>query len=551
MLSRLSITNYALIRQLEVEFGDGLNILTGETGAGKSILLGAISMLQGNKADYSSILDKSRKCIIEADFILSEKKYKNYFEEMGYDWDIPVTIRRELNPAGKSRAFINDSPVNLSALTDAMDSIMDIHGQHQSHQLNNQEFRLALVDAISKNAELLAKQKEIFNHLKTLEKNLKIQKEKLATALEEYDFNVFQLNEIEELNPESNECEAIKEEINTLTNAEKIAEVLQELVNNIYEGEGSAYQIISEIKRSTSSISEINTPLSELHKRILALASEMKDLYQEGNSIAGDLSFDSERLTLLNERLQKFQRLFLKHRVVDELGLLELAQTYRLAINKTENSDAEVLILEKEVNEYRALLSSSAEKLTTSRLKGLPTLEKKLKELLSLISIKDAEIKFVLSQTTSIGVTGSDHLEILFSSNKGMEPRTLQDVVSGGELSRLMLCVKTILAGNINLPVIIFDEIDSGISGEVANKVGALLQALSKDIQVICITHLPQIAGKGKQHYKVYKKEVAGLMESGIKTLDGDERIYEIAGMMAGKNPSVNALANAKEMLSL
>ena len=550
MLTALSIKNYALIEDLQISFNNGLSIITGETGAGKSILLGGLSLILGKRADISSVKDASKKCVVEATFDIANYNLKKFFKEEDLDYEPETIIRREILPSGKSRAFINDTPVNLNVLAQLGAFLIDIHSQHQTLELTNDDFQFQIIDALANNTELLedfSAELKSFNAIKNELQSLKLQK---AEALKEYDYNLFLFNELEEAQLISGELQELENEYETLNNVEEIKEEL--LLSNqlLSEEQIGVLNSLTLLKNSLQKLSKLSKTYSELFDRVNSALIELDDVFGEIESAQGNLEANPNRLEEVNVKLQKIHSLLLKHSASDIDELIAIKTELSNKVFATETIDS--LISEKE-NNLKALeqsLNKLAEDLHKKRNKAIPELSKQLETILKDLGMENAKFNTSVLKEDDFYSNGKDKLSLLFTANKGGEFRPLKKAASGGELSRIMLAVKSILAKYIQLPSIMFDEIDTGVSGEISNKMAAIMQQMSKSMQVFTITHLPQIAAKGDTHFKVFKEDVDNKTTTQMIKLNIDERIVEIAQMLGGKEMSTSAIAHAKQLLN-
>lgn len=549
MLKHLSVQNYALIDKLEVEFVDGLTIITGETGAGKSILLGALGLIAGNRADTQSLQDKTKKCVVEASFKIKGAHFKDFFATNELDYESTTSIRREINPEGKSRAFINDTPVTLAQLKELAEYLIDIHSQHQTLTLNGSVFQLSVVDAFADHTATLEEYASGFKQFKLLGKQLNELTAKEAQAKKDLDYFQFQFNELEDANLKGADQVAMEQELETLNNAEEIKSDLSKAAMGLSGGEQNLISSLNEIKIILSSIAKFKPEINELSTRLSSAFIELKDISNELESLEQDIVYDPKRIEMLTEKLDAINRLLQKHQLktVEELiGLKEELSNKLLDFNSLE---AEIEKTNKELEQLRKTLMTLAKKMSASRKKSIPKIEKEIASLLSSLSMPNAQLKVEHSESEVLTANGIDKVNFLFSANKGSEFKELNKVASGGELSRLMLSVKSLIAQLTSLPTIIFDEIDTGVSGDVADKVGTIMDQMSAKMQVITITHLPQIASKGESHLFVYKEDKNNKTYSNIRNLNATERVQEIAKMLSTGNPTAAAISNAKELL--
>ncbi|TXE07671.1 DNA repair protein RecN [Gelidibacter salicanalis] len=550
MLKALSIKNYALIDSLQVQFTNGLTIITGETGAGKSILLGGLSLILGKRADLSSVKNPSEKCVIEATFDLANYNLKSLFETEDLDYEPQTIIRREILPSGKSRAFVNDTPVNLDSLQVLGAHLLDIHSQHQTLQLTNDDFQFQVIDALASNSSLLqdyAKQLQRFKRVKTELKKLQNQKIEAAKAL---DYNLFLLKELEEANLVDGELEALEEEYETLNNIEEIGQRLtttHELLGNVEIG---VVTQLTEIKNQLSKLAPYAADYKSVADRVGSSLIELDDIFAEIEALQEALEADPNRLQTVNSKLQVINNLLQKHGVAEVAELIQIKNDLTENVAVTENLDSVIADTESELLTVENLLNSYASKLQKNRAKAIPGLIKQLEVLLDTLGMPNARFNVELTLSETFLSNGKDDLKFLFSANKGGQFNELKKAASGGELSRIMLAIKSILTNYTHLPTIMFDEIDTGVSGEISNKMAAIMQQMSTTMQVFTITHLPQIAAKGDTHFKVFKEDVNEVTQTQLKRLNPEERVVEIAQMLGGLDMSSSAIEHAKQLLN-
>ena len=550
MLTTLSIKNYALIEDLQISFNNGLSIITGETGAGKSILLGGLSLILGKRADISSVKDASKKCIVEATFDIANYNLKKFFKEEDLDYESETIIRREILPSGKSRAFINDSPVNLNTLTELGNYLIDIHSQHQTLELTNDDFQFQIIDALANNIDLVEDYKatlKSFNVIKNELQSLKIQK---ADALKEYDYTLFLFNELEEAQLIPDELQELENEYESLNNVEEIKEELL-LSNQLLSDEQiGILNNLNLLKNSLQKLSKLSKTYLELFNRVNSGLIELDDVLGEIEDAQGNLEANPNRLEAVNLKIQKTHNLLLKHSVTDIDELIEIKTQLSRKVLATETIDDDILEKENALQELEQSLNKIAEDLHKNRNKAIPELSSQLENILVDLGMENAKFNISVLKENGFYNNGKDKLSFLFTANKGGEFKPLKKAVSGGELSRIMLAVKSVLAKYIQLPSIMFDEIDTGVSGEISNKMAAIMQQMSKSMQVFTITHLPQIAAKGDTHFKVFKEDIDNKTTTQMVKLNADERIVEIAQMLGGKEMSTSAIAHAKQLLN-
>ncbi|XMO86677.1 DNA repair protein RecN [Algibacter sp. AS12] len=550
MLTQLSIKNYALIDKLHVDFNDGFSIITGETGAGKSILLGGLSLILGKRADLSSLKDASQKCVIEAVFNISNYKLKALFKAEDFDYEEQTIIRREILPSGKSRAFVNDSPVNLSSLQALGARLIDVHSQHQTLQLTSNDFQFQVIDALANNDSALLNYKTELKVYKTLQKELEELKVFQAEAIKEHDYNMFLLNELVEANLVEVEEQSLEEEYETLNNIEGIKEKLAEADHLLSEDEVGVITALTTLKNVFQKLATYSSKYEELYNRATSSLIEMDDLYSEVNDHQENIDADPNRLEVVDAKLKMLHSLKQKHVASNVSELIEIKNQLEEKVSVTENLDANILKKSEEITAQESQLNTIAKGIHDRRLKVIPELKKQLETILADLGMPNAQFKIEAQFGKTFFANGKDELSFLFSANKGGSFNELKKAASGGELSRIMLAIKSVLAKYIQLPTIMFDEIDTGVSGEISNKMGDIMLQMSKRMQVFSITHLPQVAAKGHSHFKVYKEDVDDVTQTNLVKLNHDERIVEIAQMLGGTEMSSSAIAHAKELLN-
>tara|TARA_R110002049_G_C9167088_1_gene561550 strand:+ start:2266 stop:3918 length:1653 start_codon:yes stop_codon:yes gene_type:complete len=550
LLSQLSINNYALINHLSIDFSSGLSIITGETGAGKSILLGALGLVLGNRADLSSLKDTSTKCIVEAKVAISNYNLQDFFNSVDLDYEAETIIRREILPSGKSRAFVNDTPVTLSVLNELRVKLIDVHSQHQTMQLSDNNFQFAILDALAKNTPRIDSYKRGFTQLNKLRKDLLQLEAKQKESNQQYDYNLHLFKELEEAKIKVDEQELLEEKLEKLNNIEDIKDNLSEALELTVNEEIGVQNLLNTLENRLTKIASFSKEYQELSERITSVKIEIDDIVSELEDANENVDFNPNEAEEINDRLQLLYNLQKKHSVSSNKELLTVFEEISDKVVAVESADEFINKKQKEIDLVSEKLDKVASLITKARVASIPKLNKQLEVLLADLGMENARFSIKIKPTKSYFANGKDELEFLFSANKGGNFGELKKVASGGELSRIMLSVKTILSENTQLPTIIFDEIDTGVSGEVSNKIAAIMQQMSKNMQVIAITHLPQIAAKGSNHYKVYKDEVKGVTTTNLKQLSTEERIVEIAEMLSGKDISDSALIHAKELLN-
>lgn len=550
MLTNLSIQNYALINQLSIDFTNGLSIITGETGAGKSILLGALGLVMGNRADLSSLKDAASKCIVEAQFAIESYKLEDFFKEQDLDYESTTIIRREILPSGKSRAFINDTPVTLSALNALKDKLLNIHSQHQTMQLSDVGFQFSVIDALAKNSAKIASYKRGLKKYNSLQKELKILLDNQEQATQQYEYNLHLFNELEEAKLKEGEQEELEETLEKLNNVEDIKLNLSEALQATISEEVGIQTLLNGVVNNLHKISSFSKEYDVLYRRLQSVKIEVDDVVNELEDANESVDFDPIALESTNDRLQLIYNLQKKHQVDSVSALLAVYEDLSTKVGAVENASEIITNKQKEIDDVASKLDEVAKMISKARKKVIPSLKKELEFLLAELGMPNARFSIELESSKTYASNGKDELSFLFSANKGGNFGELKKVASGGELSRIMLSIKKVLSEHTQLPTIIFDEIDTGVSGEVSNKIAHIMEQMSNYMQVITITHLPQIASKGKSHFKVFKEEVKGVTTSNLKQLTTEERIVEIAEMLSGKNVSESALIHAKELLN-
>lgn len=552
MLNRLTIQNYVLIDSLDVRFSKGLTVITGETGAGKSILLGALGLILGNRADLQVLLNKGRKCIIEGEFNIAGYQLKDFFYNNELDYEAVTSVRREITPEGKSRAFINDTPVNLNILRELGIRLVDIHSQHETLTLNNSSFQLSVVDAYAGHSEELNLYKTLYNDFIKIKSRLNELSEREKKAKADVDYYQFQFSEFESASLKAGEKEEIEQELQTLNNAEEIKSDLSKACDTIREGESNILQQISFINSSLNSISKFNSKISELASRMQSSYVELKDIASELESVQDEINFNPERIEIITDRLNIIYKLEQKHRVNSVVDLLKIQNDLAEKLSGFQTLDDDIKKLSAESEKKKIELLKLASDISAKRKNASAKIEKEIKKMIAEVGMANAVLKIEITKLENdiFNSTGIDSITYLFSANKGIVYQELNRVASGGELSRLMLCIKAMIAKLTSLPTIIFDEIDTGVSGEIAFKVGNIIKKISDEHQVIAITHLPQMASKGDAHYLVYKETGKNSTSTKVKELSANERVNEIAKMLSGEKLSTIAIENAKELLA-
>jgi DNA repair protein RecN (Recombination protein N) len=550
MLRELKIQNYALIQNMNIEFDGDFSVLTGETGAGKSILLGALSLVLGVRADSSVLQNNDNKCVVEAIFDISKYGLESFFENNDLDYELETLIRREINTNGKSRAFINDTPVTLNTLKELAGKLIDIHSQHQSLELNDNNYQLKIIDSIAENGELLDSYKNTHKQFKQIDNKITKLKEYAQSVSKDYDYNTFQYKQLHELNLEDINQEQLENELNVLNNIENIQQNLSQSHQLLSAEEVSILDMIRSVKQNLSSISSFYSEADGLIDRVERVEIELKDISQEIEVSAEDMEANPNRYQQIKDILDELYSVMQKHQVdtVDEL--MKLEQEF---LEKTEQQDSvqeDLAKLEKEFVDVKDRLEKLASKLSKRRADSIPLFVEKITHLLTELGMPSAKFEIKMQKEPYFNNYGIDKIVFLFSANKNYTSQNITKIASGGEISRLMLSIKSILSESTSLPTIIFDEIDTGVSGDIADKMAFIMKEMAKNMQVISITHLPQIAAQGKNHYKIYKKEEKLTVNTYIAKLTEEERVEEIARLLSGKNISKEAIENAKTLMN-
>jgi len=549
MLTALSIKNYALIDDLKVDFPEGFIIITGETGSGKSIMLDALSLILGKRADMSALRNKEEKCIIEAEFSLQNYEFQPLFQELDIDYDPQTIIRREILPSGKSRAFVNDVPATLEVLSRLGQVLVDIHSQHQTLALSDTSFQFAIIDAMANNKSLLTEYVQLHQLVKKEQKKLEELIEFQKNAKKEYDYNLHQLKELKSATLEEGILEELEESYEEASNIEDIKENVSESLYLLNDENIGILNNLRELKRSFSSLTEYKQLYRDLYERIESAFLELEDLASEISYIDESIEADPDNLEQISKQLNKIYSLQKKHSVATVEELITIQQELEEAVSKTESVDIDLNKQKKIVEEQHTATLKKANQLHKVREKVIPALDKKLTNFMHELGMPNGRFSITLTATDTFFANGNDELSFLFSANKGGDFGQLKKVASGGELSRIMLAVKAIMAEHTALPTIMFDEIDTGVSGEISQKMGDIMKQMSQNRQVFAITHLPQIAAKGAYHFKVFKEDSKGKTTTHLKLLTEEERITELSEMLEGKNSGASARNHAIELL--
>jgi len=549
VLKSLSIRNYALIDALDIDFSGNLNILTGETGAGKSILLGAIGLIIGQRADSSVLRNKLEKCTAEGVFEIGNYGLQNFFAVNELDYDETTILRREITPQGKSRAFINDTPVNVKVLFDLGLKLIDIHSQHQSLELNEKTYQLRLVDVVAANQDLLKTYSSEFRKYLSVREELKRVEYLAEQSKKDLDYFEFQFNQLAEAKLQENEQTEFEMLLEKLTHAEEIKSVFGQLFQDLSENERSVLSILKDNLNALSKLRNVLPEAEQIYQRLDSVYIELKDVAAESSVLEDRTENDPKRVEQINQRLDLIYSLQQKHRVGSVAELLAIQSDFQEKINLVSSFDQEIERLQKEIKEQESVLTDLAGRLRKNRKSVVTPIVDKVIDVLRNVGIPNASFSVKFAELSSFSTSGLDEVNFLFSANKSQELQEIGKIASGGEMSRLMLAIKTLITDSRSLPTIIFDEIDTGVSGEVAVKMGQILEQMAETMQVLNITHLPQIAARGSHHYKVYKFDQNDQTFTSIKKLTDQERIEEIAQMLSGENYSSTAMETARELL--
>jgi DNA repair protein RecN (Recombination protein N) len=550
MITSLSIKNYALIEKLTIDFSKGFSIITGETGAGKSIILGAIGLVLGKRADLSSLKNKEEKCVIEAHFEISKYNLKEFFETNDLDYEEDTIIRREILPSGKSRAFINDSPVNLQELQDLSLFLIDIHSQQQTQELSDEGVQFKIIDAIADNAETILAYQKVLKAYKSEKTKWNALLKKQSDSGKEQEYHTFLLNELVVAKLKSGEQEELEADFEKLNNVEVIKESIDKALAIANEEQFGVFHNLNEIKTSLQKIAAFAPEYQNIFERITSLAIEFDDVSKDLQNATEKLLNDPAQLELISQKLQLIYNLQKKHQVATVDELIEIQLKLEGAVTELGNIEEEIAVLSKSIEQKTLELDAFSVDIHQNRVEAIPVLSNQLISILETLGMPNVRFKMELVPSETYFQNGKDELVFLFSANKGTDFGLLKKVASGGEMSRIMLAVKAILAQYSKLPTLIFDEIDTGVSGEIAIRMGEIMKEMSATMQIFAITHLPQIAAKGDSHFKVFKSTVDDQTQSELKLLSQEERVIEIAQMLSGAVVSDSALNHAKALLN-
>ena len=550
MLRSLAIKNYALIDNLFVKFSDGFSTITGETGAGKSILLGGLALILGKRADLSSLKDDNKKCVIEGEFLIDKYGLQSFFEENDIDFEERTIIRREILPSGKSRAFINDTPTTLNVLSELSDKLIDIHSQHETLQLADTNFQFLIIDALAGNSKYLNSYKKGLNLFKKLSSELQILIKNQQEATKQHDYNTFLLNELVDAEFKPDEQETLEDTLEKLNHAEEIKILLNEAQQLGDVEEVGIADLLNKYQGIITKLSRFSKDFSELSKRMSSVKIEFDDIAKELENSNETIEYSPQEIEKYNNRIQLLYDLYKKHQVATIDELIEKQKILTVKVSSVENASAILEARKAEITEIENQLNKLAGIIRNNRRKAIPDLIKQLETLLKKLEMPTTSFQINLIETDSFLSNGKDELAFLIATNKGSNYEHLKKIASGGEMSRIMLAVKSILSNYSNLPTIIFDEIDTGVSGEVSNRIASVMSSMSDNMQVIAITHLPQIAAKGDHHFKVYKTEINKQTVTNIKVLTENERVEELAEMLSGKEVAESAIVHARQLLN-
>ncbi len=551
MLTRLEIDNYTLIERSEIDFNNGFSVITGETGAGKSILLGALGMLMGGKVESKYFKDAEKKCVIEATFDISDYGYRPFFEENELDYDDECVIRKEITPSGKARSFVNDTPVSVSQLKQLGEMLIDIHSQHQNLLLKDSGFQLSVVDSVADSRKELAAYQSDYKQWNGAKRELARLKEQMENDARDADYLKSQLDKLQAANLVDGEQEELETENNLLQNAETIKTALSSVVNLVEDDDNAVNVRLKQTVNLLSSVSSFAPELDSLAERTNAVLAEMKDISAVVKDVADRVEFNQERIEFVSSRLDTIYSLEKRHKVSTVAELKEIQADLERRVNNFSSADEQIASLEADVAKYFQQMEKSAASLSEKRRGSLQKIESTVESSMSLMGMPLAKLSVDMQKSSQYTLDGADEVTFLFSANKDKRMLPIAEIASGGEVSRVMLSLKSLLSEVKKMPTIILDEVDTGISGEVAARMGEVMAAMGKRMQVVAITHLPQIASKGESHYKVYKEEDGDRVVSHIVKLSADERVSEIAQMLSGLNPSEAAIQNAKDLLGL
>jgi len=550
VIQKLFIQNYAIIDELEIDFSNKLNIITGETGAGKSIIVGALGLILGERADSTALVNKEKKCFVEGIFdVQNKKEVRLFLKENDFDEGDQLIIRREISPNGKSRAFVNDTPVTLSQLNELTSLLVDLHQQFDTLELERGYFQREVLDALAAQSDPVTAYQLVFKRWQASKKELEVLCGQKKQFEKEFDYNQFQYNELEETAFRENELEELDTQLRLLNNSEGIKAALSRAQNDLVEGESPLVSRLKILINQLQTCSSFHPGLPLILQRLQSLQIELQDISDEIDRISDHINYDPEKIEEIDNRLSTGYKLLKKHGVKTTNELLEIKQQLEEKLQAVLNIGEQIELKEKETGRAFAEAQQRALKISEGRKKQIKPLEEKVNNLLAQVGMPNAKLRVELRSNEELNFYGSEKIEFLFDANKSGQFQPIRKVASGGELNRLMLCIKSLIAQSVDLPTMIFDEIDTGISGEAARQVGIIMKGLASKRQIICVTHQPQIAGKADAHFFVYKEVAGDVVKTNIRQLTNEERITAIAKMLSGEKPTIAAMENAREMV--
>ena len=549
MLSKITIQNFALIDSLHISLNNGLQVITGETGAGKSIILGALRLVLGERADVKAISNPENKSVVETEFRI-DKQHISFFEENDLDFEENTIIRREILPSGKSRAFINDVPVTLDVLKELSSKLIDIHSQFETSNLFSEEYQFKIIDGLSENKLLISAYQQDFNTYQKLNKILQELENQLENSNKEADYQNFLLSELEEIDLESIDLEELKNQVSIGENAGNIIENLNYISGRFYQEEIGVLDGLNDIKNKIQKIAENSPHFEELSKRLDEAHLELKDIHNQIENELEKVEIDPESLAAMTTLLNKINTLFLKHQVSDIEGLIEIKNQLSSQQKNSQDLEKNIIDIENQLSQLTEKLNVLASDISQNRKSAIPIFTEKIEKILKKLGLEKAKIEVELTDNENFNKFGKEHIQLLFQANTGFPLKPIQNAISGGERSRVMLSIKKIIAENTELPTLILDEIDTGVSGKVANEIGNVMQEMAENMQLIVITHLAQVAAKGSNNYKVIKEDVHGKTQSTIIPLNEEQKLQEIAQLLSGDTITDAAIQQAKELIN-
>ena len=549
MLSKITIQNFALIDSLHISLNNGLQVITGETGAGKSIILGALRLVLGERADVKAISNPENKSVVETEFRI-DKQHISFFEENDLDFEENTIIRREILPSGKSRAFINDVPVTLDVLKELSSKLIDIHSQFETSNLFSEEYQFKIIDGLSENKLLISAYQQDFNTYQKLNKTLQELENQLENSNKEADYQNFLLSELEEIDLENIDLEELKNQVSIGENAGNIIENLNYISGRFYQEEIGVLDGLNDIKNKIQQISENSPHFEELSKRLDEAHLELKDIHNQIENELEKVEIDPENLATMTSLLNKINTLFLKHQVSDIEGLMKIKNQLSSQQKNSQDLEKNVIDIENQLSQLTEKLNALASDISQNRKSAIPIFTEKIEKILKKLGLEKAKIEVELTDNENFNKFGKEHIQLLFQANTGFPLKPIQNAISGGERSRVMLSIKKIIAENTELPTLILDEIDTGVSGKVANEIGNVMQEMAENMQLIVITHLAQVAAKGSNNYKVIKEDVHGKTQSTIIPLNEEQKLQEIAQLLSGDTITDAAIQQAKELIN-